>query len=153
MPQLETRAAELRAVIQDVVHQFRVVDSVAINGPHSDLTLQELRLLEHIGDAGPRMMRELAEFLLLAVNSVTSVVDGLEGKKLVERLRSSSDRRVVQVDLTERGRIAWESVRKEKLGFCCKLLSALDDHDRTTFVCLLRKVAQAGKDRLEELGC
>src|SRR5436305_10493000 len=102
---LEQRTNELRRLVQDMLYQFRQVDDTTANGPHVDLSGQELRLVEHLGDAGPLKMSKLAEFLLLAVNSVTSTVDNLERKKLVRRRRCEKDRRVVHVELTEAGRV------------------------------------------------
>ena len=115
MNTLDLRALEMRHAVQDIVHQFRVCDSVAANGPHAELSLQELRVVEYLGDAGPRMMRELAELLLVAVNSVTSTIDNLEKKGLVRRNRSEEDRRIVRVELTSSGEAAYAAALEEKL--------------------------------------
>ena len=62
-----------------------MIDAAAANGPHADLSMQEMRVVEQLGDAGPTMMKELAEYMLLAVNSVTSLVDKLEKQGLLRR--------------------------------------------------------------------
>src|SRR5215475_6936405 len=98
MSPLDRRAADLRDAVQDIMKQFQCVNAAAANGPHVELNMQELRVVEFIGNEGPKMMRELAEYLALAVNSVTSIVDGLEHKGLVRRQRSEEDRRVVRVE-------------------------------------------------------
>src|SRR5436190_2311223 len=88
MNALARKAADLRDVVQDIVKQFQCVNAVAANGPHVELNMQELRVVEFLGNEGTRMMRELAEHLTVAVNSMTSIVDGLERKGLVCRQRS-----------------------------------------------------------------
>ena len=75
MTALDQNAEDLRAVVEDILYQFRLLDTATANGPHVELSCQELRVVEHLGDRGPRMMKQLAEFLLLAVNSVTSTVE------------------------------------------------------------------------------
>src|SRR5260370_42451938 len=100
MSTLDERAADLRREVDEILHQFQVVEAAVTDGPHAQLSLQELRVVEFLGDCGPRMMRELAERALVAVNSMTSTVDRLEEKKLFPRPRSGGDRRVVHVALT-----------------------------------------------------
>src|SRR3954468_17006975 len=109
---LDRRAADLQELVQDIVNQFQCVNAAAANGPHAELNMQELRLVEFLGNEGPRMMRELAEHLTVAVNSVTSIVDHLENKGLVQRQRSEEDRRVIRVALTDPGREVYRSLVK-----------------------------------------
>src|SRR5215471_14529552 len=104
MNSVDRRAADLHDLVQDILKQFQCVNAAAANGPHAELNMQELRVVEFLGNEGPRMMRELAEHLTVAVNSVTSIVDHLERKGLVRRQRSAEDRRVVRVELTDLGR-------------------------------------------------
>src|SRR5262245_21827119 len=99
MATLERRALELRQLVRELLAQFQEVESAVVNGPHTKLSLQELGVVEYLGDSGPHMMAEVAEFLQVAANSVTSTVDNLEKKALVRRERSERDRRVVRVEL------------------------------------------------------
>lgn len=151
MTTLDRRAADLREVVQDIVKQFQVVNAKAANGPFVELNVQELRLVEYLGDGGPRMMRELAEFLSVAVNSVTSIVDGLEQKGLAQRHRSEEDRRVVRVDLTEVGRKTYQSVVDVNLQFLRGLLAALTADEQEIFLVLFRKIARAGRARVQQM--
>ncbi len=151
MSNLEHKAADLRRVVDDIVHQFEVLDNLAANGPHVELSCQELRLVEFLGDRGPRMMRELAEHLLLAVNSITGNVDKLERKGFVRRERSEEDRRVVRVELTAAGRQAYEAAVAAKLRFLGKMLGALTEEEQEIFMVLFRKIARAGRSQVEKL--
>jgi DNA-binding MarR family transcriptional regulator len=148
---LDRKAKDLRDVVQEIMFQFRVVDGACANGPHADLSTQELRLLEYLGDRGPRMMRELAEFLLLAVNSVTSTVDNMEQKGLVRRQRSDEDRRVVQVELTDQGRAVYDNAVVAKLRFLRCLLAARREEEQEIYMVLMRKIARAGQTQLQQL--
>lgn len=145
MPTLHQNATELRKLVQDFLQRFREVDAAAANGPHADLSMQELRVIERLGDAGPTMMRELAEYMLLAVNSVTSLVDKLEQLGLVTRQRSNEDRRVVRVELTPIGRGAYRAAVDEKLSLLRLMLGGLDPDEQEQFMTLFRKIARAEK--------
>jgi MarR family 2-MHQ and catechol resistance regulon transcriptional repressor len=141
---LDRNATDLRALVEEILFQFRKLDTGIANGPHAYLSCQELRVVEYLGDSGPRMMKELAEFLLLAVNSITSIVDGLETKGIVRRQRSEQDRRIVHVELTEAGQRAYKAAVDEKLQLLRGMLAALTEDEQTIFLVLFRKIARAG---------
>src|SRR4051794_32745657 len=130
MPAVDRRAVELRTIVQEILNQFQYINAEVADGPHVDLSCQELRLVEHIGDSGPRIMRELASFLLLAVNSVTSIVDNLEKKRIVRRQRSEEDRRVVRVELTDHGRRAYAAAVDQKTRFLRAMLGELNEEEQ-----------------------
>ncbi len=147
MSSLLQRAIDLRREIQNIVHEFHQLDAASANSPHLELSMQELRVVEYLGDAGSCMMRELAEYLLVAVNTMTTTVDNLERKNLVRRQRSETDRRIVQVELTEAGKQVYNSAVEEKLRLCRSLLSALNEDEQEIYMVLMRKIARAGKSK------
>jgi DNA-binding MarR family transcriptional regulator len=151
MSSLERKATELRHLVKDIIDQIHIVNAAAAHGPHAELSARELMLVEHLGDSGPRMMRELAEVLVLAVNSVTSTVDNLERKGMVLRHRSDEDRRVVRVELTESGQAAYASAVKEKQAFLRSMLGVLNEDEREIFLVLFRKISRAGRTRVDSM--
>ena len=151
MTPLDRKTADLRDIVEDILYQFRLLDANTANGPHVDLTCQELRLVEHLGDRGPRIMREIAEFLLVAVNSVTSTVDNLEKKSIVRRLRSEEDRRVVRVELTDAGKMAYQAAVREKQQLLRSMLGALTEDEQEIFMVLFRKIARAGRTEVRKM--
>ena len=66
----------------------------------------------------------LRYFLVLAVNSVPSTIDNLEGKGLVRRQRSEEDRRVVRVELTDSGRQVSQSLLDVNMKLFRSMLGA-----------------------------
>jgi DNA-binding MarR family transcriptional regulator len=53
---------------------------------------------------GPQRMSHLARFLLQQTQTTTDLVDRLERRGLVRRIRHETDRRVVLVEITDEGR-------------------------------------------------
>jgi DNA-binding MarR family transcriptional regulator len=151
MSALDRKAADLRVVLSEIMKQSKCVDTAAASGPHAEMSLQELRIIEFLGDDGPHMMRELAEFLNVAVNSVTTIVDGLEAKALVQRNRSDQDRRVVRVELTDGGHSAYQGALQMKLQVLRRMLGALTEEEQETFMILFRKIARAGRSQIPSL--
>lgn len=151
MTTLDRRAGDLQEVVQDILKQFQCVNAAAANGPHVELNMQELRLVEFLGNEGPRMMRELAQYLTVAVNSVTSIVDNLERKSLVRRHRSEEDRRVIRVELTDSGDEIYQSLVEVNLRLFRSMLGALTEDEQEILLVLFRKIARAGRCQVRKM--
>jgi MarR family 2-MHQ and catechol resistance regulon transcriptional repressor len=67
------------------------------------LTESQFGVLEALLHLGPLCQRELAAKVLKSAGNMTTVVDNLQRRGLVEREREAEDRRVVTVHLTDRG--------------------------------------------------
>jgi MarR family 2-MHQ and catechol resistance regulon transcriptional repressor len=67
------------------------------------LTPTQLGVLEAILHKGPLTQRELGRKVLTSAGNMTDVVDKLEARGLVCRTRSTHDRRIVSVALTQTG--------------------------------------------------
>lgn len=80
----------------------------ALLAEHGELTLQQYNVLRILRGAGERGLPTLsiAERMIERTPGVTRLVDRLETKGLVERERSSDDRRQVVVRLSRAGRDA-----------------------------------------------
>jgi DNA-binding MarR family transcriptional regulator len=151
MTSLDRKAADLRDLVQDILKQFQSVNAAVANGPHVELTMHELRVIQFLGIEGPRMMRELAEFLTVAVNSVTSIVDNLEHKALVQRQRSEEDRRVIRVELTDAGQATYRAAEDVNLRLLRTMLGALTEDEQESFMALFRKIARAGRSQVQKI--
>jgi DNA-binding MarR family transcriptional regulator len=146
--EIDRKATDLGDLMREISEQFQTLNAGAACQPSMELSIQEFRVVEHIGKAGPRMMRELAEYLRLAVNSVTALVDNLEGKGFVSRHRSDEDRRVVRVGLTVTGHDAFANIAAGKSKFFRSMLESLTEEEQTIFLLLFRKIARAGRSEI-----
>ncbi|GAC1555546.1 MAG: MarR family transcriptional regulator [Vulcanimicrobiaceae bacterium] len=68
-----------------------------------DLTPQQLFALKNLSVERPMMMSELATTLGCDASNVTSIVDRLEARRLVERRSADHDRRVKALVITSEG--------------------------------------------------
>lgn len=70
----------------------------------NELTESQFGVLETIYHLGPLFQKELAEKLLVSGGNMTFVIDNLEKRGLVKRVRNDDDRRFYKVELTEKGK-------------------------------------------------
>ena len=67
------------------------------------LSLTQFGVLEAVLHKGPMSQRELGRKVLTSPGNMTEVIDRLAARGLVRRVPSMSDRRVMEVQLTEAG--------------------------------------------------
>jgi DNA-binding MarR family transcriptional regulator len=69
------------------------------------LTVAEFKLFRAFRTDNVLSVNELAERLGLSPSRLTRIIDGLEGKRFVRRAISKRDRRVMDISLTDQGRV------------------------------------------------
>ena len=68
------------------------------------ITAAQLNCLLALYENGPLPPSQIAKFMMVKSSTVTGVIDRLELKGLVTRIRNSPDRRIITIELTESGR-------------------------------------------------
>ncbi len=106
--------------------------------PASGLVLSILRDAD-----GPLAPNQIAERLIVSRATVTGLVDSLERRKLVKRRAHPTDRRMVLVEITERGREVTDIFRPLVHRHERDWLAGLTASEKTTLLALLARV-QAG---------
>ena len=88
-------------------HVMDLEPKAVITGDFSDITNNDMHIIEAIGVGEPRNMSLIARKLSVTVSTLTINMNGLEKKGYIRRERSQEDKRVVHVILTPKGRKAF----------------------------------------------
>jgi DNA-binding MarR family transcriptional regulator len=108
--------------------------------PSQCMTLLFLRFFD-----SPLTASRIARLLSLETHSVTSLLDGLQKKKLVKRRRSRTDRRVIEVALTDNGRQVLKEIRRPYQEFAGGILtSQFPEEQLRAFSGMMQKIRDAG---------
>ncbi|OWP55113.1 MAG: hypothetical protein B2I18_02300 [Cuniculiplasma sp. C_DKE] len=89
----------------------------------------EYRILRILVETGKKTMANLADLNFVTQAWITGMTDKMEEKGYVKRVRSSDDRRVIYVELTEKGKEFIEKMRKVHDDFLKSLLSFIPPED------------------------
>ena len=73
--------------------------------------------------------------------SLTEVVDLFETESILERTRDNSDRRVVKVSFTEKGKKLYRDVLKKRTDELSRLFGSLNKRERILLADSLKNVA------------
>jgi DNA-binding MarR family transcriptional regulator len=98
------------------------------------LSMPQFVCLWVISRLGKFKMSDLATFLALSYASATNLINRLVDAGLVTRYDDPDDRRVVIVELSEKGREITDSIRKKHLDKLLKNCQALDPEVRETML-------------------
>lgn len=88
-------------------------------------------------------VQQIAERLRIAPRSATEVIDLLEAKDLVERGPDPTDRRAVQVKLTQAGLDLHAAVRKERSAQAEDFFAVLSEADRSELSRIMDELLEA----------
>lgn len=70
----------------------------------SDITCNDMHIIEAVGIEEPRNMKTVASLMSVTTGTLTKAIESLSEKGYVTRKRSTEDKRVVMIRLTDRGR-------------------------------------------------
>ncbi|MEU9058369.1 MarR family transcriptional regulator [Streptomyces sp. NPDC048430] len=113
-----------------------------------DITPAQFRLLRTTAhyDGAPRMA-DLAERLDVVPRAVTTLVDGLEASGRVRRAPDPANRRVVRIEITEKGRAVLRSMRDARKAAAEEILAPLTAEQREVLGGLLTALVDGMPER------
>jgi DNA-binding MarR family transcriptional regulator len=105
-----------------------------------ELTSLQAHAVLWLGHDGPLSMGVLAQRIGSPVPAATGVVDRLEKLGFISRDRTSEDRRVVQVALTETGMTLYRDIDQSICEGLGQFLTVLPRDDRTALLSILERL-------------
>jgi MarR family 2-MHQ and catechol resistance regulon transcriptional repressor len=109
------------------------------------LGLSDFMVLEVLLHKGPLTISAIGEKVLLASASMTSAIDRLEKRGLVQRRGCNSDRRIRLVELTDCGKAFIEEIYARHEKDLDRVMTGLSDEERRTLYEGLKKIGLAAK--------
>jgi DNA-binding MarR family transcriptional regulator len=108
-----------------------------------DITQTQIFTIMALVEKSPCPLHELSEKLQISAPTVTGIVDRLEKSGYVRRIHDISDRRVVNVDLTAKGKALAKKTKTTIKKKWEVLLAKLSQKDQENYVRILRKVQRS----------
>lgn len=104
---MEKNEEILNSLFVEVFNDILLIEQKTLRtGVLSDLSVTEIHTIEAIGYKTSRTMSEVANDLNITVGTLTTAINKLIKKEYVSRKRIESDRRVVLIELTRKGKLA-----------------------------------------------
>jgi DNA-binding MarR family transcriptional regulator len=143
----EQRVRELAQFIDALTERFKANESVFAD--RLEVSERELALLRALAKEGPMIMRALGGRFGVPVSTMTGLVDRMEKKGLVRRVRGRYDRRAIELEATPAGALALREHARGMEAIARGMLETLGDRDQQALIAILRRVREgfASADR------
>jgi DNA-binding MarR family transcriptional regulator len=134
---------EVDAILEAILYLYtesrrltkQLAREVELTGPQ----LTVLKMLEGLGDLS---LSELSERIRAQNSTVTGIIDRMERDDLVVRARSTEDRRVVKIKLTDKGARIARAIAVEPMEVFRGALGSLTPGETRDLLRILTKIAQ-----------
>lgn len=143
--------AELDAIVETILYLYtesrrltkQAAREVGLTGPQ----LTVIKLLDTLGDLS---LSSLSGRIKAQNSTVTGIIDRMEREGLVVRERSTTDRRVVFIRLTPKGRSLAKEIEVEPMEILRAVLSTLSREDTRDLMRILTKLQKRARHLVKE---
>ncbi|OON96434.1 MAG: MarR family transcriptional regulator [Epulopiscium sp. Nele67-Bin005] len=134
-------------LLVDLFNNILTIEKEALKtGKFNDLSLTEMHVIEAVG-CTLKTMTDIADNLGVTVGTVTTSINRLLEKGYVTRNRSEEDRRFVEIQLTDKGKLAFrvhQAFHEEMVKY---MIEGLDEKDNDVLIASLQRLSNFFKDK------
>ena len=109
---------------------------------NTHLTMPQLMFMETLRILGPSKMSDLSKTLGVTKSAVTGIADRLIKSRYLTRSSTKTDRRVIMLDLTTRGKVLSQRMARHRLQMIRDLFKDIREKDRTKYLDILAKIKE-----------
>jgi DNA-binding MarR family transcriptional regulator len=135
--------AEVDQILEAIIYLYtesrRITKEFARRANLTGPQLTVIKMLEGIGELS---LTELSERIRAQNSTVTGIIDRMEREGLVIRARSTEDRRVVRIKLTEKGEKLAREITVEPMEIFRTALEGLSREEMKDLLKILTKIAR-----------
>jgi DNA-binding MarR family transcriptional regulator len=146
---MKDRVDELRRFIELLSNRFKQTEELFAT--RLEVSERELALLRTLVEEGPMITKALGGRFGVPVSTMTGLVDRMEKKGLVRRVRGRRDRRAIELEASPAGALALKEHARGLEAVARGILDALPERDQESLITILRRVwtriADAGARR------
>jgi MarR family 2-MHQ and catechol resistance regulon transcriptional repressor len=140
----------LNAYINLVRASDSVLSKIALHLESEGVTMGQFAVLEALLHLGPMCQHALAQKLLRSGGNMTLVVDNLQKQGWVKRQRQEKDRRMVEIQLTPKGRRLITRIFPEHAKVIARVMGELTPAEQEDLRRIARKLGRGAEQLCAE---
>lgn len=131
----------LNELLVDTFNDILEIEQRALqSGSFNDISVTEIHTIHAIGMYIPRTMTEVACSLNITLGTLTIAINNLVKKGYVQRQKSQTDRRIVNIQLTKKGKLAYRVHKKFHTDMVKATIKGLTEEEEGILVKSLEKL-------------
>jgi MarR family 2-MHQ and catechol resistance regulon transcriptional repressor len=119
-----------------------VHDRLAKQWKDLDINETEFLVLFALDANGPLTIQDIGQKISMTSGTMTYVIDKLEKKNYIKRVRSSEDRRRIYIELTEEGKVFWDDTIKMHTQHLKEFFGHVSEDEMKLLIKLMKKVGK-----------
>ena len=132
-------------LIEEILHSFHAIRNITKNkslhlGDKSRITHSQWFVLTMIEHFNKKSVKDIAEAMEMSSSAATQLVDPLVQGGYVIRQEDPEDRRLVQLELSPKGKKHIAATKNKRINEMAEIFDALTDKELEEFVRLHKKV-------------
>ena len=144
---MKEKLIQINKMLVEVYDDVNHIEEYSIKkGAFSDLSITEIHTIDAVGLYGSKTMSEVSAVLEITMGTLTTAVDKLVKKGYLERSRSNTDRRIVNITLTKRGKLAYRIHEKFHLYMVQAIMQDFTPQEEEILLTALSKLNEHLKD-------
>ena len=104
------------------------------------VTLPQIIILNFLHTQGETKMSDMARTMEVTTAAMTGIVDRLVREGYVTRVYDPSDRRIVKIRLTSKGKILVERINQQRHQMIIKIFGKISEADRKNYLRILMQI-------------
>ncbi|NQT06944.1 MAG: MarR family transcriptional regulator [Candidatus Omnitrophica bacterium] len=105
-----------------------------------DITMPQLAILDLLHEKKRCMMSEIAKALSVTTSATTGIIDRMVRSDLLKRGTSDNDRRIINIEMTRKGRDIIDGIQKRRSETMLKVFGRLKPIERERYLETVKKV-------------
>jgi DNA-binding MarR family transcriptional regulator len=144
---MQDHVDELARFIELLSERFK--ETEALFADRLEVTVREVALLRTLVAEGPMITKDLGGRFGVPVSTMTGLVDRMEKKGLVRRVRGRRDRRAIELEATPAGALALKEQARGYEAIARGMVESLSAEDGQALIRILRRMRDRfdGTDR------
>ncbi len=114
-----------------------------------NITAPQFTALQILINQGTMTIGELSQKMSLACSTITDLIDRMEKSELVIRKKDDKDKRVVRIEVLNKGHIILEKVLSERIEFLSGKLTNFSDEEKNNLNIGLKDLYEAMNKDIE----
>ena len=138
---MDKTLAVINTLLVDTFNNILTIEQKALKKENFfDVSVAEVHTIEAIGMYESKSMSEVAKSLCITVGTLTVAVNNLVKKGYVERFRCETDRRVVKIRLTKKGKLLYRVDEQFHKNMVKAAIEGLSEEERNVLSQALTKL-------------
>ncbi len=108
----------------------------------SEMSVNEFAAMEALYHKKTLNTQQLIDLVLIPNSSMTYVLDVLNKKKYIQRVRNKEDKRIQSLSLTAKGKAVFEKVYEKHFEMMREIFDVLSDEEEATLQEILKKLGK-----------